>query len=45
MPTEKPFIRVGDTLPDISLPLTNGQNIRLRDYLGRRLFVFMWASW
>ena len=38
-------IGVGDPLPDISLPDLTGRNINLRNYRGRRLFVFMWASW
>ena len=38
-------LAVGDLLPDVSLPAVNGSVIRLRDYRGQRLFVFMWASW
>lgn len=37
--------RVGDPLPDITLVGLDGQAIRLSDYRGRRLLVFMWASW
>jgi peroxiredoxin len=37
--------RVGDTLPQIALPSLDGRSIRLHDYLGQRLLVFMWASW
>ena len=38
-------LAVGDQLPDISLPDLDGRPIRLSDYRGRRLFIFMWASW
>ena len=45
MELTKRFLAVGDTLPDISLPGVDGTLIHLRDYRGRRLFIFMWASW
>jgi len=45
MQTSKRVIGEGDLLPDISLPGFDGRTIRLRDYRGKRLFVFMWASW
>jgi len=38
-------LRVGDALPDITLAGLDGQVIRLSDYRGRRLLVFIWASW
>jgi peroxiredoxin len=37
--------RVGDALPSIALPSLDGRTIRLHDYRGQRLLVFMWASW
>jgi peroxiredoxin len=37
--------RVGDRLPPIELPSLDGHTIRLEDYRGKRLLVFMWASW
>jgi peroxiredoxin len=37
--------RVGEALPPIALPSLDGRTIRLSDYLGQRLLVFMWASW
>jgi peroxiredoxin len=37
--------RVGDPLPPIALPDLQGRNIRLEDYRGKRLLLFMWASW
>jgi peroxiredoxin len=37
--------RVGDALPDLALAGLDGRTIRLSDYRGQRLLVFMWASW
>lgn len=37
--------RVGDPLPPIALPDLEGHNVRLEDYRGKRLLLFMWASW
>jgi peroxiredoxin len=37
--------RVGDELPPIALPGLDGRTVRLQDYRGKRLLVFMWASW
>jgi peroxiredoxin len=37
--------RVGDALPPIALPGLDGRPIRLQDYRGKRLLIFMWASW
>jgi peroxiredoxin len=37
--------RVGDALPPIALPGLDGRTIRLQEYRGKRLLVFMWASW
>jgi peroxiredoxin len=31
--------------PSFALPTLDGDTIRLADYRGRRLLVFMWASW
>jgi peroxiredoxin len=39
------ILKVGDQMPDVSLPGVDGRPIRLRDYRGKRLFIFMWASW
>ena len=38
-------LRVGDRLPPIALPDLQGRSIRLHDYRGKRLLIFMWASW
>ena len=37
--------RVGDVAPDVALPSLDGRIVRLSDYRGTRLLVFMWASW
>ena len=37
--------RVGSVLPEIALPGLDGRTVRLQDYRGQRLLVFMWASW
>lgn len=36
---------IGTQLPDFALPNLDGKNIRLSDYRGKRLVIFMWASW
>jgi peroxiredoxin len=36
---------VGEIAPDIALPSLDGRIIRLSDFRGKRLLVFMWASW
>ena len=37
---------VGEMAPDVALPdVADGRSVRLSDYRGRRLLVFMWASW
>ena len=38
-------IGVGDRAPDFRLPSLAGDEVSLSDYAGRRLVVFMWASW
>lgn len=36
---------IGDAAPDVALPTLDGSTVRLSDYRGRRLLIFMWASW
>jgi peroxiredoxin len=40
-----PVRAVGDLAPDIALPTIDGRTLRLSDFRGQRLLVFMWASW
>jgi len=32
-------------VPDFSLPSLDGREVRLADYRGKKLIIFMWASW
>jgi peroxiredoxin len=36
---------VGDTAPDFTLPSLDGDPVSLSDYRGKRVALFMWASW
>src|SRR5580658_2103752 len=36
---------IPDTVPDLTLPDTHGQQKSLRDYLGRPLIINFWATW
>jgi peroxiredoxin len=45
MQKTKRALAVGDQLPALVLPDVRGGTIKLRDFRGRRLFIFMWASW
>ena len=42
---ETRFLNVGDEVPDVRLPGLDGSQHGLSDFAGRRLIVFMWASW
>jgi hypothetical protein len=39
------FVDVGGNLPGVSLPDLEGNPIALSSFAGRKLIVFMWASW
>lgn len=41
----KEFLTVGDPIPDLSLATVDGNSVNLRDFSGRKLILFMWASW
>jgi peroxiredoxin len=36
---------IGDIVPDFTLPSLDGVDVKLSDYRGKRVAVFMWASW
>ncbi len=36
---------IGDIVPDFTLPSLDGVDVKLSDYRGKRIAVFMWASW
>ena len=38
-------VEVGDEAPDFTLPSLDGSPIRLSDFRGKKLVLFMWASW
>ena len=38
-------IGVGDIAPDFLLPSLDNRDVRLSDYIGKKLILFMWASW
>ena len=39
------LLGVGDTMPDLVLPALDGGQVSLRAFAGRKLVVFVWASW
>ena len=36
---------VGTRAPDVTLSTLDGGTVSLLDYRGKRLVIFMWASW
>jgi peroxiredoxin len=36
---------VGRTLPDLTLPLLDGGEVRFADLRGKKRLLFMWGSW
>ncbi len=38
-------LEVGQPVPDFELPSLDGRPVKLSDYRGKKLLVFMWASW
>ena len=42
-------VNVGDNAPDFTLPVVGAgagsKEVSLSDYRGRKVIVFMWASW
>jgi peroxiredoxin len=41
----KSGLQVGDQAPDITLPTVAGGKVSLHDFHGKRMILFMWASW
>ena len=37
--------RIGDPVPDITLPRLDGELLDLRELRGRRIALFFWGSW
>ena len=38
-------LRLGTQVPDFTLPTLDGKQVRLSDFRGKRVVLFMWASW
>ena len=38
-------VNVGDEAPDFTLPSLDGSEVSLCDYRGKKVVLFMWASW
>ncbi len=43
--TETIPLTVGEVLPDFTLPDLDGHMHSLTEFRGKKLLVFMWASW
>ena len=39
------IVKAGDQAPDFSLRSLDGRQVSLADYRGKKVIVFMWASW
>lgn len=40
------IIKVGDVVPDFALPsITDGKMVSLSSFRGKRILLFLWASW
>ena len=42
---EKRSVKIGDPAPDFALLTLQGEELRLSDYRGKRVLIFVWASW
>ncbi len=38
-------VKEGEQAPDFTLRSLDGDDVSLSDYRGKRLILFMWASW
>ena len=38
-------LNLGEPVPDFMLFALDGHAVKLSDYRGKKLLVFMWASW
>jgi peroxiredoxin len=45
LPAAPERARVGDSIPDLTLPALDGAEVALRALAGRRSVLFIWASW
>jgi peroxiredoxin len=44
-PTGGVGLQPGDVAPDFTLESLDGNSVSLRDYRGKKVLVFAWASW
>jgi peroxiredoxin len=42
---QQAILTVGDQAPALTLPTITGQPLPLRDLMGKKYILFMWASW
>jgi peroxiredoxin len=42
---EKSSVKIGDPAPDVVFLTLDGRELRLSDYRGKRVILFIWASW
>ena len=45
MAAQKRAVKIGDPAPDFCMQSLDGRTIRLSDYRGKRVLLFVWASW
>ena len=38
-------LTIGSVIPEFSLPDLDGQQVNIREFLGKRVALFIWASW
>lgn len=38
-------VGIGRPVPDLTLTALDGRPVRFTDYRGKKLLVFVWASW
>lgn len=43
--TSTTTLKVGDPMPNLTLPDINGGEIHLAHYAGKKYIIYMWASW
>jgi peroxiredoxin len=45
----RPIVKIGDEAPNFTLPIVGGdvgsEELSLFDYRGKKVIIFMWASW
>ena len=44
-PSARPAVTVGQPVPAFSVTTVDGQRVDIADLRGKRVLLFMWASW